>query len=67
MLSLDPEVPINRLPVRLDKSLTKQWSRRMHPELASNIEVEVDRLITADFIKKVQYPTWLSNIVPVKN
>lgn len=38
----------------------------MHPELASKIEAEVEKLIKDDFKREVEYPTWLANIVPVK-
>ncbi|KAI5338763.1 hypothetical protein L3X38_018035 [Prunus dulcis] len=39
--------------------------RRFRPELTIQIEIEIDKLIAADFIREVQYPTWLSNISPV--
>ena len=45
--------------------LVKHHSRRFRPELQDDIITEVDRLITAAFIKEVQYPRWLANIVPV--
>jgi len=35
-------------------------------KLTIQIEVEVDKLIKANFIREVQYPTWLANIVPVQ-
>lgn len=31
----------------------------MHHDLASKIEAEVNTIIKADFIREVQYPTWL--------
>ena len=30
------------------------------------IEVEVNKLIDAGFIREVKYPTWIANIVPVR-
>lgn len=51
------------LSVRADKRLVKQMRRWMHFDLAFKVEVEVDKLFKADFIKEVQYPTWLTNIV----
>jgi len=30
------------------------------------IEKEVNKLIEAGFIRKVKYPTWIANIVPVR-
>lgn len=36
------------------------------PELVTQVEVEVNKLIEAGFIREVKYPSWISNIVPVK-
>lgn len=36
------------------------------PELVTQIEVEVNKLIEAGFIREVNHPSWISNIVPVK-
>jgi hypothetical protein len=33
--------------------------------LQNDIVAEVDKMIVAGFIKEVQYPQWLSSIVPV--
>jgi hypothetical protein len=43
----------------------KQPPRRFHPELQDDIIVEVEKLINVGFIMEVQYPWWLTNIVPV--
>nr|XP_009788410.1 PREDICTED: uncharacterized protein LOC104236226 [Nicotiana sylvestris] len=40
--------------------------RMFRPELVSQIEIEVNKLIEAGFIREVKYPSWISNIVPVK-
>ncbi|KAG9458146.1 hypothetical protein H6P81_002654 [Aristolochia fimbriata] len=44
----------------------KQSQRRFRPELVPEIEKEVDKLLKADFIREVKYPSWIANIVPVK-
>ncbi|KAA0037265.1 uncharacterized protein E5676_scaffold702G00050 [Cucumis melo var. makuwa] len=36
------------------------------PGLDPKIEVEVNKLIEAGFIREVKYPTWIANIVPVR-
>ncbi|GAA0154978.1 hypothetical protein LIER_12810 [Lithospermum erythrorhizon] len=41
-----------------------QWWFR--PELVSSIEAKVNKLIEKGFIREVQYPMWLANIVPVR-
>ncbi|KAB2600252.1 S2-RNase [Pyrus ussuriensis x Pyrus communis] len=43
----------------------KQTQRRYRSELIPQIEVEIDKLIEAGFIREVQYPKWISNIVIV--
>ncbi|KAG9457462.1 hypothetical protein H6P81_001970 [Aristolochia fimbriata] len=44
----------------------KKSQRRFRPELVPEIEKEVDKLLKADFIREVKYPSWIANIVPVK-
>ena len=66
MLGLDPKIAVHRLAVLDDKRPVKQGQRRFRPELTVQIEIEVDKLISAGFIREVRYPTWLANIVPVK-
>ncbi|KAA0054169.1 uncharacterized protein E6C27_scaffold131G00980 [Cucumis melo var. makuwa] len=42
------------------------WSYKEMSGLDPKIEVEVNKLIEAGFIRKVKYPTWIENIVPVR-
>ncbi|KAA0065979.1 uncharacterized protein E6C27_scaffold62G00640 [Cucumis melo var. makuwa] len=46
------------------------WSYKempeLDPKLIPQIEVEVNKLIEAGFIREVKYPTWIANIVPVR-
>ncbi|KAG9453529.1 hypothetical protein H6P81_006433 [Aristolochia fimbriata] len=51
---LDPQVAVHKL------------ARRFRPKLVPKIEKEVDKLIAANFIREVKYPSWIANIVPVK-
>nr|XP_033517230.1 uncharacterized protein LOC117281479 [Nicotiana tomentosiformis] len=43
----------------------KQAQRRFRPNLVPLIEIEVNKLIKASFIREVNYPTWVSTIVPL--
>uniref|UniRef100_A0A2N9IE29 Integrase catalytic domain-containing protein n=1 Tax=Fagus sylvatica TaxID=28930 RepID=A0A2N9IE29_FAGSY len=43
-----------------------QPMRTFHPEIEAQITQEVKKLLSAGFIKLIQHPRWLSNIVPVK-
>ncbi|KAA0062772.1 uncharacterized protein E5676_scaffold87G00330 [Cucumis melo var. makuwa] len=42
------------------------WSYKEMPGLDPKIEVEVNKLIEAGFIREVKYPTWIANIVPIR-
>ncbi|XP_075095392.1 uncharacterized protein LOC142173674 [Nicotiana tabacum] len=44
----------------------KQAQRRFRPELVPLIEIEVNKLIEAGFVREVKHPTWISSIVPVR-
>jgi hypothetical protein len=43
-----------------------QPMRTFHTEVEAQITQEVKKLLAAGFIKPIQHPQWLSNIVPVK-
>jgi hypothetical protein len=45
----------------------KQKLHKMSDEKTEAAKVEVHRLLEAKFIKPVDYPTWLANVVMVKN
>jgi hypothetical protein len=65
MPGLDPRVATHKLAIDPQFRPVKQQPRRFRPELQDSIIAEVDKLITAGFIKEVQYARWLANIVPV--
>ncbi|CAL8152128.1 unnamed protein product [Prunus armeniaca] len=66
MPGLDPKVAVHHLAVKPGTRPIKQTQRHFRPELLSQIEAEVDKLIAAGFIRKVKYSTWIANIIPVK-
>ncbi|KAA0058832.1 uncharacterized protein E6C27_scaffold803G00300 [Cucumis melo var. makuwa] len=66
MLGLDPKVAVHHLVIKPGYRPIKQAQRRFRPKLIPHIEVEVNKLIKARFIRKVKYPTWIANIVPVR-
>ena len=47
----------------------RQKVRRFHQDKQRVIQSEVDKLLTIEFIKEVEYPDWLANVmvVPKKN
>ena len=66
MLRLNPSIALHHLAVKKGVRPVKQAQRRFRPELIPQIENEVNKLIEAGFIREVQYPEWIANIVPVK-
>jgi len=65
MPGLDPNVATHKLGIDPQYRPVKQHPRRFRPELQDDIIAEVEKLIKSGFIKEVQYPRWLANIVPV--
>ncbi|XP_019160960.1 PREDICTED: uncharacterized protein LOC109157567 [Ipomoea nil] len=66
MPGLDPKVAVHHLAVKNGCRPVKQAQRRFCPELIPLIEIEVNKLIEAGFIREVKYPTWISSIVPMR-
>ena len=66
MLGLNPSIALHHLAVKKGVRPVKQAQRRFQPELIPQIKTEVNKLIEAGFIREVQYPEWIANIVPVK-
>ena len=66
MCGLDPKVTVHNLVVKCGVRPIKQAQNRFRSELIPKIKTEVNKLIEADFIREVKYPTWISSIVPVK-
>jgi hypothetical protein len=66
MPGIDPGLVAHSLNVEPDTRLVVQPMRTFHTEVEAQITQEVKKLLAAGFIKPIQHPRWLSNIVPVK-
>ena len=66
MPGLDPCVATHKLAIDPQFWPVKQPSRRLRPEFQDQVIAKVDKFIKAGFIKEIQYPRWLANIVPVE-
>jgi hypothetical protein len=66
MPGLDPRVAVHRLAIKQEARPVKRAHRRFRLELLPQIEVKVNKLKQAGFIREVQFPKWIANIVPVK-
>ena len=63
MPGLDPNVIVYMLAIFEDVKPITQSQWRFRPELMIQINVKVDKIIKANFIHEVYYPTWWANIV----
>ncbi|XP_058216779.1 uncharacterized protein LOC131327651 [Rhododendron vialii] len=63
---VDPNFISQSLNVNKDSKPIVQKARRSAPEHAEVVIEEVNRLLEANAIQEVQYPTWLSNTIIVK-
>ena len=66
MPGIDPSVITHRLNVYPSSKPVRQKKRVFAPERDNAIKEEVQKLTTAQFIRKVYYPDWLTNVVMVK-
>ncbi|XP_059658508.1 uncharacterized protein LOC132304809 [Cornus florida] len=66
MVGIDPTVSCHSLKVDPEFKPVKQKHRRFAPERNRIIAEEVNKLLQAGFIREVQYPQWLSNVVVVQ-
>jgi len=66
MLGIDPEIIMQKLQVDPLHQPVIQKRRKFAPERDAIINYEVKGQLGAGFIRKVQYPEWLANVVVVK-
>ena len=65
MPGLDTDIVVHRLPLKEDSPPVKQKLRRTKPDLSKKIKEEVEKQLDAGFLKVVNYPPWIANIVPM--
>jgi hypothetical protein len=66
MPGIDTEVMVHKLNVNPSMHPVKQKRRVFALERNAAVMAEVDKLLTAGFIREVYYPEWLANVVMVK-
>uniref|UniRef100_A0A2N9HHE1 Uncharacterized protein n=1 Tax=Fagus sylvatica TaxID=28930 RepID=A0A2N9HHE1_FAGSY len=66
MPGISTEVMVHKLNVNPSMHPIKQKRRVFAPERNAAVMAEVDKLLTAGFIREVYYPEWLANVVMVK-
>jgi ribonuclease HI len=63
---VSPDLACHSLNISVEAKPVSQKRRKLAPERAEIVAKEVERLLEANAIRSVQYPTWLSNTVVVK-
>ena len=66
MPGLDLELVVHMLNVDPKAKPVAQHARVFDTKIKEHIVKEVQKLMVAGFIKPIQHPQWLSNIVPIK-
>jgi len=66
MPRLDLELVVHTLNVDREAKLVAQPARVFQTKIEKPKVKEMQKLLAASFIKPIQHPRWLSNIVPVK-
>ena len=67
MARIDPTLASHKLNVIATTKSVRKKIRHFHPNRHQSIQIEVDNLLSASFIRKVKYPEWLANVVVVPN
>ena len=65
MVRISPTIASHKLNVLPIGKPVRQRVRRFYPNRHQIIQVEVDNLQAASFIREVKYPEWLANVVVV--
>ena len=63
MPGLDPKLVEHRLVLKPDAKPVKQKLRKMDPRIEQQVKEGLEDLLKAGFIRAIDYPDWLANIV----
>lgn len=66
MLEIDPEFHYHKLVIYKDVKPIAQRKRKMGEERCRAVQQEVAKLMAPQFVREIDYTTWLSNVVMVK-
>ena len=65
MKGIDPSITSHKLNVLQTARPIRQKVRRFHLDRQKIIRIEIDKLLEVGFIREVDYPDWLANVVVV--
>ena len=65
MQGLSIDVVSHKLSINPGFDPVKQKTQKFKPELSLKIKEEITKHIESRLVKVTQYPTWMTNVVPV--
>ena len=65
MPGLDPKLVEHRLKLKPDSRPIKQKLRKLDPRVEQQVKEGLEDLLKGGFIRAIDYPDWLANIVAV--
>ena len=66
MPGIDPSVIAHHLSIKPEYKPVQQNKRSLGIDRQNAAQEEVGRLLEADFIREINYPQWLANLIMVK-
>lgn len=65
MSVLDMELIVHNFAIQPDVKLVKQKLCKIRPQVSLLVKVELHKILDVKFITPIDYPEWVSNIVPI--
>lgn len=65
MPRLDIDLIMHHFSISPNINPVKQKLRKMHPHVALLVKAELEKLLSANFIRAIDYAKWISNNVPI--
>ena len=63
--SLDTQLIMHHLSISPGVKPIKQKLRKMHPRVVLLVKAKLEKLLSDNFIRDIDYTKWISNIVPI--
>lgn len=65
MKGIDPSIVTHNLTTVPNARPVRQKQRPLHLKLSAAVKIEVEKLVDARLVSSINYPKWVSNIVPI--
>ena len=65
MLGIDPSIVVHEIKTYPTAKPVRQKIRQVHPQKATTIKVEIEKLLKDGFIYPIPLMEWVLNVVPI--